>query len=82
MDILAKGSTFLVVNKMIPIQIFVDLGNEHQYLTTTRHDLSMVEVANEDVAQMLTRQCGCCGSEYRCFRIPTQAEIDLWKSPI
>ena len=79
-DILVNGSQFLIGNK--PIQLYAALDNGHQYVTSVRHDLSIVEVANEDVQQLLNKRCGCCDSYYSCFRLASQTEVDLWRSPV
>jgi hypothetical protein len=78
-DILANGSTFLIQKK--PMPVYIELDNGHNYVPVVRHDMSLVEVANEDVAGLLLKKCGCCDSVYTCFDIATPAQIDLWRSP-
>lgn len=78
-NILAGATTFLTLNRTS--QIFFPLSNDHQYVTTIRHDLAIVEVANEDVESLLHRRCGCCDQTYVCFHISSEAEIALWRSP-
>jgi len=79
-DILANGSTFLLLKR--PITLFIELDNGHNYVPVVRHDMSMVEVANEDVPQLLVKKCGCCDSVYTCFTVASQEQIDLWRSPL
>ncbi len=80
-NILDGETVYLIANKHI--QLFVPLDNGHQYVTTVRHDLSIAEVANSDVPELLNKRCGCCDDYYRCFRgIATPEEVELWKSPI
>lgn len=79
-NILENGSTFLVAKK--PIQLYTPLDNGHTYVTTVRHDLSIVEVATEDVPGLLLKRCGCCDAYYTCFSIASSEQVALWKSPL
>ena len=79
-NILSNGTTFLVANR--PIALYFELDNEHQYATTVNRDLSIVEVANEDVHNLLSKKCGCCDSVWVCFRLATEAEVAMWRTSV
>lgn len=61
--------------------LYTETGDGTQYLTSTRHNLSMVKVAEIHQQQLLNKRCGCCGDYHPCFRVPSQSEIDLWLTP-
>lgn len=77
-NILENGSTFLLAKRPLS---YLELDNGHTYVPVVRHDLSIVEVANEDVAGLLMKQCGCCDAYFKCFVTASQEQVDLWKSP-
>ena len=81
MDILANGSVYLIAKKNQ--NLFFPLDNGHEYVSNIRHDLNIIEVAPEDVTELLNKRCGCCDAYYQCFRgTATAEEVALWKSPI
>jgi len=61
--------------------IYTETGDGTQYLTASRHGISMVKVAEIHYAELLRKRCGCCDQYHPCFREVSQAEIDLWNSP-
>lgn len=66
-----------------PIQVYAELDNGKQYFAFVRHDISLAEIEEKDITEMLNRTCGCCGDYYRCFeRLATQEEVDAWRQPI
>jgi hypothetical protein len=78
-NILENGTTFLAANR--PLVLYAELDNNHQYVSTVRHSLSIVEVANEDVNNMLHKKCGCCDAVWTCYRVATIPEVDMWRKP-
>lgn len=77
-DILANGSTFLVSKRPIS---YISLDNGHNYVPVIRHNLNIIEVADEDVPGLLMKQCGCCDAYFKCFSVANQDQVDLWRSP-
>lgn len=57
------------------------VGDDKPYVFLSKHDISLCQVEDNHVAELLLKRCGCCGSEFSCFTLASQAEIDLWNSP-
>lgn len=50
------------------------------YSAISRHDISLVEVQEKHVPEMLLKMCGCCGSRFVCLAKASPEEIERWKS--
>lgn len=45
-----------------------------------KNGLSLAEIPEKYVQAALSRKCGCCGNERKCFEIATDKEIEVYKA--
>lgn len=53
----------------------IELSEGSPIFIVCQNDVCMATVDNSLVPAALSKKCGCCGSEIRCFRIASQTEI-------
>lgn len=60
-------------------QILAQGASGKEYVFSPRNGISIGEVDDNDVPDLLRRKCGCCGNERPCFSQATQEEVELWR---
>lgn len=57
------------------------VANDVVYVFLSKNNISLCQVNENHVAELLLKRCGCCGSEFSCFAFASQEEINMWNSP-
>ncbi len=61
-------------------QILAEGPTGKGYVFVPRNNISISEVDDSDVPELLRKKCGCCGQERPCFVIASQAEVNQWRA--
>ena len=56
----------------------VELGNGHTYKFTTKANICLAWVNEEDAQGILDRRKNCCGGSRPAFRVASEADVRRW----